>query len=131
MALFKIFKGSSNRLGSGDNATKNTKEGFAYFTPDDGKFYIDIVDSDTPIIGSNAKSGANRICINDGGFMEGLILDCGTASGWTNITPEIIKINYDGGGATFPSNATIVNYDGGGASSSNYTIFLDGGNSYM
>lgn len=37
MALFKILQGSSEGL----KKLKAT-EGYAYFTPDDGKFYIDI-----------------------------------------------------------------------------------------
>lgn len=36
MALFKISKGSSDKLHN-----QNLVEGYAWFTPDDGKFYID------------------------------------------------------------------------------------------
>lgn len=36
MALFKIFRGPANKLS--EQAITN---GYAYFTPDDGKFYID------------------------------------------------------------------------------------------
>ena len=48
MALFKILKGSSEGL-------KNLKatEGYAYFTPDDGKFYIDISSTNTPSRGNS------------------------------------------------------------------------------
>ena len=35
MALFKIFRGSSSALPEG------LHDGYAYFTTDDGKFYID------------------------------------------------------------------------------------------
>ena len=75
MALFKIFKGSSKNLGQ-SGGTERAREGYAYFTPDDGKFYIDIADSDNVIIGTSSTSGANRICINSDFF----ILDCGTAN---------------------------------------------------
>ena len=89
MALFKIFKGNSKNLGIA-GGTNKTREGYAYFTPDDGKFYIDIKDSDTPFIGnSTADIGVhgevpNRICINasiGSGAGDFEILDCGTASG--------------------------------------------------
>jgi len=40
MALFKILKGDSSRI---DMETTPFNEGYAYFTPDDGGFYIDSV----------------------------------------------------------------------------------------
>ena len=49
MALFKINKGNSSNL-----AAQALKEGYAWFTPDDGKFYID-----API-----NNVLTRICIN-------------------------------------------------------------------
>ena len=59
MALFKISKGLSTNLMTN---VPNAKEGFAYFTTDDGKFYIDIAGD-----GSNntpAVIGNNRIPLN-------------------------------------------------------------------
>ena len=57
MALFKISKGLSTNLMTN---VPNAKEGFAYFTTDDGKFYIDIDGSNnTPAI-----IGNNRIPLN-------------------------------------------------------------------
>lgn len=59
MALFKISKGLSTNLMTN---VPNAKEGFAYFTTDDGKFYIDIEGD-----GSNntpAVIGNNRIPLN-------------------------------------------------------------------
>lgn len=53
MALFKIFKGSAANLGATGNPTEIAQEGFAYFTPDDGKFYIDIEDANEAIVGEN------------------------------------------------------------------------------
>jgi len=51
MALFKILQGDSSRI---DISVTPFHEGYAYFTPDDGKFYIDAV-----------VNGVNkRICIN-------------------------------------------------------------------
>lgn len=38
MAIFKILKGDSSRI---DTKTTPYNEGYAYFTPDDGGFYID------------------------------------------------------------------------------------------
>ena len=74
MALFKIFKGSSENLGV-TGGTDKTKEGYAYFTPDDGRFYIDVDENKTPIIGGKDDNKTqNRICINDY-----FVLDCGGA----------------------------------------------------
>lgn len=70
MALFKILKGSSENLGI-TGETHKTKEGYAYFTPDDGKFYIDIVDSTKVTTGHSEEDGANRICINDFSIIYG------------------------------------------------------------
>ena len=42
MALFKIFKGNSSTL------PKNYKDGYCYFTVDDGKMYIAIKTDDNP-----------------------------------------------------------------------------------
>lgn len=53
MALFKINKGPAANLGADGNVTSVAHEGFAYFTPDDGKFYIDIDDANEAIIGEN------------------------------------------------------------------------------
>lgn len=42
MALFKILKGDSSRI---DTSTTPFHDGYAYFTPDDGGFYIDSEDN--------------------------------------------------------------------------------------
>lgn len=59
MALFKTFKGLSENL-----MTNRPKaiEGYAYFTTDDGKFYIDI--AGTPTSNTTAVIGTNRIPLN-------------------------------------------------------------------
>ena len=123
MALFKIFKGPSERL-------KDVKptEGYAYFTPDDGKFYIDIKTEDSAdklVINNTSANGANRICINNGGFLEGLILDCGTASGWietiityfecgdSDLTDELEVILYDSGDSDLSDELEVILYDSG------------------
>lgn len=50
MALFKIFKGNASDLPSKDSSWGN---GYAWFTQDDGKFYIDYYagdeNSDNPL----------------------------------------------------------------------------------
>ena len=130
MALFKIFKGSSSNLGK-TGGTDKIKEGYAYFTPDDGWFYIDIgKDGEAPKIGNNAQYGANRICINDEPvFNNTFIFDCGTASGHNfdiNSTIEIVvsgnaytddtnTILWSCGGANIDSTATIIEYKSGNA----------------
>ena len=62
MALFKTFKGLSSSLMTNK---PNAVEGYAYFTTDDGKFYIDIATSETAAIGTNriplSADFANRI----------------------------------------------------------------------
>lgn len=57
MALFKIEKGTAANLVA--NRSK-ANEGWAYFTTDDGKFYIDIAGNGT----QDAVVGTNRICLN-------------------------------------------------------------------
>ena len=86
MALFKILKGSSKNLGTAGSTDKTT-EGYAYFTPDDGKFYIDVGENGAePVVGNFAGENidgkqANRICINQRLFHynDYDILDCGNA----------------------------------------------------
>ena len=86
MALFKILQGSSEGL----KKVKAT-EGYAYFTPDDGKFYIDIGTTSTPqqvVVGNNSEEQVvegqevNRICINQRYFTynDFDILNCGSSS---------------------------------------------------
>ena len=95
MALFKILQGSAEGL-------KNLKatEGYAYFTPDDGTFYIDI-DSTTSAndvrIGNNDEETVNgelvnRICINQRVFTysDYDILNCGTSTDVVNLQDLII-----------------------------------------
>jgi hypothetical protein len=55
LALFKIFKGSSDKLYTSEK-TKNLVEGYCYFTVDEGKFYIDIA--------SEGNVYEKRICLN-------------------------------------------------------------------
>lgn len=84
MALFKILRGNSSRIST---SITPFHEGYAYFTPDDGKFYIDsIVD------------GANkRICINPGSGASSAVNATLLKGGWRSgmqtlmvagVTPE-------------------------------------------
>lgn len=59
MALFKVSKGLAKNLITN---VPNAKEGFAYFTSDDGKFYIDISGDGTSA--TKAVIGTNRIPLN-------------------------------------------------------------------
>ena len=107
MALFKIFKGPSEKL-----KEISPTEGYAYFTPDDGRFYIDIKDDLVPHTGISTQESdmINRICINSTNSINGLILDCGVAGGWYNEPPKTFVYN------TGDSNDTGENlpiYDGG------------------
>lgn len=106
MALFKIFKGLSSNLGADSEAkTVATHEGYAYFTPDDGKFYIDITNDEDPVIGnyqneiSEDGRPANRICINQKifSYKDTDILDCGTAEENMGGDPTIKEIIFNCG----------------------------------
>ena len=59
MALFKIFKGSKDDLGV-TGGTDKAYDGYAYFTPDNGKFYIDVIPPEGHD-GDPANPGVNRI----------------------------------------------------------------------
>ena len=96
MALFKILKGSSADFGNTDK-TKGPHEGWAYFTEDDGKFYIDIADGETAYVGNNSNEkigdkSVNRICINQRlfNYNDFDILDCGTAADFDSNVDVII-----------------------------------------
>lgn len=72
MALFKIFKGQSAHL-----VDVKATDGYAYFTPDNGEFFIDISSESKAITsdkeGTVGEGEVNRICINPH------IIDCGQA----------------------------------------------------
>jgi hypothetical protein len=64
LALFKLFKGTSDEFQNSNKVSK-ANEGWAYFTTDDGKFYIDISgDGTTDAISGYGETGRNRIPIN-------------------------------------------------------------------
>lgn len=74
MSLFKILRGSSSRIGL--SATP-FHDGYAYFTPDDGGFYIDAEDD---------SGNQRRIRINEpnsGASSEAIIVTL-SRSGWTD-----------------------------------------------
>lgn len=78
MALFKILQGDSSRI---DTSITPFHEGYAYFTPDDGKFYIDSI----------VDGASKRICINpnNGGAskaVETTLLKSGWSSGMQRLT---------------------------------------------
>lgn len=52
LALFKVFRGTSDRLPA------KMVDGYAYFTTDDGKFYIDFKDADGMLRRKAVTSGA-------------------------------------------------------------------------
>lgn len=101
MALFKIFKGSSTALGA-TSATSAANEGFAYFTPDDGKFYIDIANATT------ATVGVNRIPLN------AYQADLATTSLYANHAASSTWSRYaaSAGFTQFASSANWANYSG-------------------
>jgi hypothetical protein len=54
MALFKVLRGSSSALDS-----QPYVDGYAYFTPDDGRFYIDVALSEAPDYYYSKSTGTN------------------------------------------------------------------------
>lgn len=66
MALFKIFRGTS------ENLPNNLHDGYAYFTTDDGKFYIDT--SNKRILVNPDTSSADKIAY----LKDGVMTDVGT-----------------------------------------------------
>lgn len=89
MSLFKILRGDSSRI---DTDTTPFHDGYAYFTPDDGKFYIDAV-----VNGEN-----KRICINPDGqgsvstAVTATLLKNGWASGVQTIMVEGVTPETNG-----------------------------------
>ena len=91
MALFKINKGDSSRLES-----QKAHEGYAYFTPDNGKFYIDVAGDGS----QDAILGENRIALSAEKAEQDLL---------GNVIDETyIRINVDGAEA---GSATKINAD--------------------
>lgn len=71
MSLFKILKGDSSRI---DMSVTPFHDGYAYFTPDDGGFYIDSEDS----------GEQKRIRINPPEVKSTSISSSLLASGWSS-----------------------------------------------
>ena len=127
MALFKILKGKSSNL-----PNIKATEGYAYFTPDDGKFYIDIATSDNVLVGSSSIDGANRICINSGNdFGDILILDCGTAIIAGNITPTVLYFNCGDSTSVVTSETIMLECGNSITEVTSNTIFYDCGDSAL
>lgn len=102
MALFKIAKGPSNKLGT--LPTKAT-EGFAYFQPYDGSFYIDIATANSAVIANstNENANANRIKLAAGVADQvkySLTLNGFTFNGSQDIDVGTIGTAYGGTGKT-------------------------------
>ena len=140
MALFKILRGAKSNLGASNNLTAKTTDGYAYFTPEDGRFYIDIEDDKTPQIGNSSADNSNRICINNGSieFSNLMILDCGTATYNigeivvpTPVPPPVSVVTQFNSGAAntvYPEN-TIVMRCGSAIAEVENTIIYNCGNS--
>ena len=113
MALFKISKGLAANLPT------TYKEGYCYFTTDDGKFYIDTADG--------AASG--RICLNAAAADK--LTTARTIGLGTAVTST--AISFDGSSSiTIPVNGVYSNYLIWGGKSLAGDIFpLDAAMSYL
>ncbi len=82
MSLFKIMKGSKNRL---DN--QELHEGYAWYTTEDGGFYIDASDVDAQ--GDDVPSSLSRTRVNEASNTSF------SAQGMsaTNVHDAIIEVN--------------------------------------
>lgn len=89
MAIFKILKGASSRI---DLDTTPFTEGYAYFTPDDGGFYID----------AEVNGEQKRIRINPEGSgtaskaVDSILLASGWNSGHQTLAIEGLKSDSNG-----------------------------------
>ena len=108
MALFKISKGSSTNLGVYGNNTRKATEGYAYFTPDDGKFYIDIATANT------ANLGVNRIPLS------ALAADVNYCFTTTNSSSAFWKLTIPG--ITFLKDGLMIHFKLSTASNTNYNL---------
>lgn len=90
MALFKILKGDSSRI---DTSVTPFHDGYAYFTPDDGGFYIDSIEN-------GIQKRIRVTSPNSGGSESSAIYGTLLASGWKNsqqrIAVENLKANQNG-----------------------------------
>lgn len=88
MALFKILKGDSSRI---DTSVTPFHDGYAYFTPDDGGFYIDSID--------NGKERRIRVT-SPNSVGSKAVFGTLLANGWTNSQQRIavngLKANQNG-----------------------------------
>ena len=90
MALFKILKGDSSRI---DLNTTPFHDGYAYFTPDDGGFYIDAeldgIQKRIPVRTKGVGSGSSKA-------YSGTLL----ASGWNSGEQTLLfeDVNADSNG---------------------------------
>ena len=88
MALFKILRGDSSRI---DLETTPFHDGYAYFTPDDGGFYIDSeVNGEQKRIQVGAKGGGSSKAY------FGTLLASGWSSGEQTLVFEDVNADSNG-----------------------------------
>lgn len=88
MALFKILRGDSSRI---DLETTPFHDGYAYFTPDDGGFYIDAE--------VNGEQKRIQVGANGGGSSKayfGTLLASGWSSGEQTLVFEDVDADSNG-----------------------------------
>lgn len=114
MALFKISKGTAAQLTTGAKS-RYAREGSAWFTTDDGRFYIDIAgDGET----TAAQIGVNRIPLTAAasGSLENMLtlvlgdLVNGTIYTYDGSTPTSITISPSAIGAVDKTGDTMTGF---------------------
>ena len=127
MALFKIFKGLSSNLIGENSSVRYAHEGFAYFTPDDGKFYIDTAGDNTDTV--LAEIGINRIPLNASLADKSIAANLSTV---VNSLPYFSDANgtfadaetllWDNTNSLLQTPSLAINAN----SNSNYTLYVNG-----
>ena len=108
MALFKILRGDSDSLSS-----VPLTDGYAYFTPDNGRFYIDAALSEIPDHCVASSNGVYRIEIRPSAADSATTADKAMRDGANNIISDTYIENL-----TFDySTSTLTMYTAGGDTS--------------
>ena len=124
MALFKVLRGPADTIKPESSTKPPFVDGYAYFTPDDGNFYIDVHLTETPAHYYDRQDQSNsdtiyRIEVESGTMAELYsVLDNKASIGHKHTIPEIggtrtkeLALILEGGTGSFVDAGTTVNID--------------------